>query len=171
MIKVFGIVGWSGSGKTDVTCRLINYLKKKKICVSSIKHSHHDFVIDKPGKDSFNHMKSGSNEVLIFNERKWAMISSLQQEEIPLKEVVKKFSKKTDLILLEGLKNSNVPKIEIYRSSLKKPTLFNNDKQVKAIVYDKISNGLKNIQIPKFNFNDTEKIANFILNQIKNQNE
>ena len=93
MSKIIGITGLKDVGKTYYASLIIKLLVKSGYKIGSIKHAHHDFDIDKPGKDSFNHMKSGSNEVLIFNERKWAMISSLQQEEIPLEEVVKKFSK------------------------------------------------------------------------------
>ena len=75
MTKVFGIVGWSGSGKTELVTRLIKYFCKKRILVSSIKHTHHKFDIDKEGKDSFKHIQSGSNEVVIYNENKWALIS------------------------------------------------------------------------------------------------
>ena len=82
MKKIFGIVGWSGSGKTDLICRIIQSLKRKKICVASIKHSHHNFEIDKKGKDSFNHLNSGSNEVIIYNEKKFAMISSLKKKKL-----------------------------------------------------------------------------------------
>ena len=78
MTKIFGIIGWSGSGKTDIVCRVIKYLKKKNVCVSSIKHTHHDFQVDKPGKDSYEQLSAGSNEVLIYSEKKWALVSSLQ---------------------------------------------------------------------------------------------
>ena len=71
MNKVFGIVGWSGSGKTDLTTRIISYYSQKKIIVSSIKHTHHDFEIDKEGKDSQKHVQSGANEVILYNEKKW----------------------------------------------------------------------------------------------------
>ena len=82
MKKIFGIVGWSGSGKTDLICRLINAFKKSNILVGSIKHTHHKFQIDKEGKDSFKHISSGSEEVILYNERKYAMISGLLREKI-----------------------------------------------------------------------------------------
>ena len=112
MTKIFGIIGWSGSGKTDIVCRVIKYLKKKNVCVSSIKHTHHDFQVDKPGKDSFEQLSAGSNEVLIYSEKKWALVSSLQTKKIKLEEIITKFSKQTELIILEGLKFSKIPKIE-----------------------------------------------------------
>ncbi len=164
MKKIFGIVGWSGCGKTDLICRVIKYLKKQNFCVSSIKHSHHKFDIDKPGKDSFNHLSSGSNEVLIYNEKKWAMISSTQTAKISLNEVLKKFSNKTDLILVEGLKYSKIPKIEVVKSSQKRPLIMKNDSFIKAIVYDKKDEKLSNITLPTFKFTETEKISKFITN-------
>lgn len=169
MTKVFGIVGWSGSGKTDIACRLINYYRKKNMCVSSVKHSHHDFDIDKQGKDSFKQMIAGSNEVVIYNERKWAMVSSLQPKKIKLDEILGKFSKNTDIILVEGLKTSKLPKIEVYYSKIKKPLLFPNDKNIMAIVSDKITKDLDAYKIPKFEFSNTKRIADFIINYFRNE--
>ena len=80
MKKIFGIVGWSGSGKTDLVCRLIQAFKKSNISVGSIKHTHHNFEIDKKGKDSFKHILSGSEEVILYNENKYAMISNFLKE-------------------------------------------------------------------------------------------
>ncbi len=166
--KVFGIVGWSGSGKTDLTCRIIKYLTKKKICVSSIKHSHHTFEIDKKGKDSFKHLQSGSNEVIIFNEKKWAQISALQTKKIRFDEIIKKISKKTDVILVEGLKHNKTPKLEVVRKKNSKPLICENDDYIKAIVFDEIFTKLSKIDLPKFKFNETRKIADFILDYTKN---
>tara|TARA_B100000886_G_C20394748_1_gene479825 strand:- start:894 stop:1406 length:513 start_codon:yes stop_codon:yes gene_type:complete len=169
MKKVFGVVGWSGSGKTDVVCRLINYYRNKHLCVSSIKHSHHNFEIDKKGKDSFKQMVSGSNEVVIYNEKKWAMVSSVQKKNIKLEEILEKFSKKTDIIIVEGLKTSKLPKVEVFYSKIKKPLLFPNDKSIKGIIFDKKINELDLCKIPKFEFNDTKRIADFITNYLRNK--
>ena len=167
MKKVFGIVGWSGSGKTDLICRIIKNLKKKKICVASIKHSHHNFEIDKEGKDSFNHLNSGSNEVIIYNEKKFAMISSIQKRKITLENILNKFSNENKIILIEGMKKNKMPKIEVIRSSIKKPYIFNNDKTVKGIVFDK-NESISKINLPKFHFSETERISEFILKYLKN---
>ena len=94
MNNVFGIVGWSGSGKTDLTTRIISYYSQKKIIVSSIKHTHHDFEIDKEGKDSQKHVQSGANEVILYNEKKWALISRLQQKSTSIYKILEKFEKK-----------------------------------------------------------------------------
>ena len=167
MNKVFGIVGWSGSGKTDLTTRLISFFVKKKIFVSSIKHSHHQFEIDKEGKDSFKHIQSGSNEVIIYNKKKWALISQLQKQETNISRIIEKFDKKTEMILVEGLKYSNFPKLEVIRSCLKKPLLYKKDRYVKGIVVDKNRPDIESSNIPIFFFDETEKIANFILDYFK----
>ena len=168
--KIFGIVGWSGSGKTDLTSRIIKYFVKKKILVSSIKHSHHNFEIDKKGKDSDIHLKSGSNEVIIYNKNKWALISQMQKKNVKIDEILDKFQKETEIILIEGLKYSDFPKIEVVRSKINKPLIFKEDKNVVGIVIDKDINYLKNIDLPVFNFMETEKIGNFVLNYFKNAN-
>ena len=82
-MNIFGIVGWSGSGKTDLVCRIIKKLSQK-ITVASIKHSHHNFSVDKKGKDSFKHMQAGSQEVILFNEYKFAMITQKKKKKLPL---------------------------------------------------------------------------------------
>ncbi len=168
MKKIFGIVGWSGSGKTDLICRIIQSLKRKKICVASIKHSHHNFEIDKKGKDSFNHLNSGSNEVIIYNEKKFAMISSLKKKKITLKDILEKFSSENQIILIEGLKKSKIPKIEVIRSTIKKPYIFIKDNSVKGIVCDDECKQLPKNNLPRFNFIETKKISDFILKYLKN---
>ena len=104
MQNIFGIIGWSGSGKTDLICRLINYYSKNKIIVSSIKHSHHNFQVDKEGKDSFKHLKSGSKEVIIFSDYKYAIISRKEKEKIKFEDILEKITKNVDILLIEGMK-------------------------------------------------------------------
>ena len=168
MNKIFGIVGWSGSGKTDLICRLINAFKKSNKLVGSIKHTHHKFQIDKEGKDSFKHISSGSEEVILYNERKYAMISGLLREKIGFNDILQKFSKNIDLILVEGLKSLEIKKIEVYRSSLNKELLCLNDKFIKGIVCDQTTEDIINSGLPYFKFNDTMEILSFINKQIGN---
>ncbi len=169
MRNVFGIVGWSGSGKTHLICRIIKYFDKKKINICSIKHSHHNFEVDKKGKDSYEHLRSGSKEVVIYNEYKFAMITKKKKKKIHLKDVINKFSPETDIILIEGLKKGPNKKIEVYRDSIKKPLLCMKDKKIKALVFDKISPKFSQISLPKFHIDDTTKISSFILEEIKNE--
>ena len=119
MQNIFGIVGWSGSGKTDLVTRLIKFFVLRSLIVSSVKHTHHEFEIDKDGKDSFKHIEAGSGEVMIFSKKKWAMVSKLYEQDIKFEEILKRFNPKTNIILVEGLKYSNLPKIEVIRSTLK----------------------------------------------------
>lgn len=168
MRKVFGIVGWSGSGKTDLTTRVISFYSKRKINVSSIKHSHHTFEIDKKGKDSFKHLNAGSNEVILYNEKKWALISSLQKKDTSINNILDKFEKRDQLILIEGLKYSSFPKIEVIRSSIKKPYIYKKDTNIKAIVVDQEIPELKKSNLPIFIFSETERISNFILEYFEN---
>ena len=169
MKNIFGIVGWSGSGKTHLICRIIKFFDKKKLNVSSIKHSHHNFEVDKKGKDSYRHLKSGSKEVVIYNEYKFAMITTKKKKKISLNDIISKFSSNTDIILIEGLKKGPTKKIEVYRDSIKKPLLCLNDKNIKALVFDKTSPELSRINLPKFHINETIKIGSFILKEIKNE--
>ena len=163
MNRVFGIVGWSGSGKTDLTTRVISYYSQKNIIVSSIKHTHHDFEIDKEGKDSQKHIQSGANEVILYNEFKWALISRLQKKSTSINKILDKFEKKDQIILIEGLKHSKFPKLEVIRSSIKKPYIYKNDKNIKAIVTDQEISDIKPFKLPIFKFSETENIGNFIL--------
>jgi len=115
MKNIFGIVGWSGSGKTHLICRIIKYFDKKRLNVCSIKHSHHNFEVDKKGKDSYEHLKSGSKEVVIYNEYKFAMITAKKKKKIDLKDVIKKFSPETEKILIKGLKKGQTKKIKVLK--------------------------------------------------------
>jgi len=169
MNKIFGIVGWSGSGKTDLTTRIISYYSQKKIIVSSIKHTHHDFEIDKEGKDSQKHIESGANEVILYNEKRWALISKPQKESTSIYKILEKFERKNQLILIEGLKHSKFPKVEVIRSSIKKPHIYKNDTNVKAIVIDKEISDVKYSKLPIFKFSETQNIGNFILEFLKNE--
>ena len=168
--KIFGLCGWSGSGKTDLICRLLNYFSSNKLIVSTIKHTHHNFNIDKKGKDTFLHKEAGAYEVLINGEYNWAHIHYGQEdEEIRLIDLIQKISENTDLILVEGFKNSKINKIEIYNSKLNKPLLYKTDHYIKGIVVDGLNIGLRNQKPETFNFSETEKIAKFILKNAKNE--
>tara|TARA_B100001057_G_scaffold342562_1_gene343484 strand:- start:288 stop:806 length:519 start_codon:yes stop_codon:yes gene_type:complete len=167
-MKIFGIYGWSGSGKTDVICRLINFLTRKEIKISSIKHTHHNISVDKRGKDSFQHRESGAKEVIVGGKQNWALIHNGEKDENnTLDDLLEKFSSEVDLVLVEGFKKSKIPKIEVYNSNLKKIPISLSDENTLAIIYDKIDKKIVNSTLPKFNFNDTERIAKFILNYLK----
>ncbi|MAI76900.1 MAG: molybdopterin-guanine dinucleotide biosynthesis protein B [Pelagibacteraceae bacterium TMED65] len=169
MTNVFGIVGWSGSGKTDLTTRIINYFVKKNILVASIKHTHHNFEVDKKGKDSNQHMKAGSNEVIIFNENKWALISKYQNERVGIEKIIDKFEKKTEIILVEGLKHSSFPKIEVIRTNQNNPFIYKEDNNIKALVVDDESKEFYEDTLPVFKFSNTNLIGDFIWRFFNNE--
>tara|TARA_A100001015_G_scaffold299090_1_gene382706 strand:- start:908 stop:1426 length:519 start_codon:yes stop_codon:yes gene_type:complete len=166
-MKVIGFCGWSGSGKTDLICRVIKYLSSQKLIISTIKHTHHNIEIDKKGKDSYSHRKSGAREVLVGGNNNWSLIHTGDvSEKFSLHDLTKKFSDNTDILIVEGFKNESIDKIEVYNSKLKKNLISKNDKNILALVYDKIDQNIIESRLPKFNFKDTNKIANFILDYI-----
>ncbi len=168
---VFGFCGWSGSGKTDLICRIISSLNKKRISVSTIKHTHHDVSIDKTGKDSFKHKESGAKEVLFGGGSNWTLIHTGKASyEYQVNDLIKKMSKDNDLIIVEGFKKSKIPKLEVYNSQRNKTILAKGNDSIVGIVCDKISAEVKGLGIPVFDFHETEKISNFII-EYKSKNE
>ena len=163
-MKIFGLAGWSGSGKTTLIVKLIPLIIGKGLTVSTIKHAHHAFDIDRPGKDSFEHRQSGAREVLISSANRWALMHELPQEgEPPLSELIKRMST-VDLLLVEGFKWEPHPKIEVYRSSLGKPLLQPDDKNIIAVACDEM---LNNIKVPQLQLSSEIEIAEFILTTLQ----
>ena len=159
MTKVVGIVGWKDVGKTFFVTEIINLLVKKGYKVGAIKHAHHDFDIDKPGTDSFKHRQSGASEVIISSSKRWAkIIENNNKTEKKLDELLKEFID-VDLVIVEGFKNENHPKIEIIGQNSK---IVNNEiKNVVAIVADQKTKS----NLPLFMRNDVESLTEFIINK------
>ena len=161
-MKIVGIVGWKNSGKTYIAQKIISNLNSRNVKVASVKHAHHNFDIDHPETDSYLHRKSGSQEVIISSSKRWAKISELQnRQEKKLNDLIKELEK-PDIVIVEGYKYENHPKIEIIRDfEDKSKFLFKKIKNVIAIISDtKISN-FDNIQFKK---NQINEIVDFILN-------
>ena len=160
-MKIIGIVGWKNTGKTFFVSEIIKKLKSKNYRIASIKHAHHEFDIDRPNTDSYIHRKSGSSQVIISSSKRWAKINELEsQNEKKLDELISEISE-TDLILVEGYKNENHPKIEVINEKEKK-YLYKNIKNVIGIISDlDLDTDLK-----QFKKNEIDKIVNFILNEI-----
>jgi molybdopterin-guanine dinucleotide biosynthesis protein MobB len=116
-MKVLGLLGWSGSGKTHLLTRLLPLLIARGLSVSTVKHAHHGFDLDQPGKDSYQHRAAGAREVLIASGRRWALLHELNEPEPPLSELLARMSP-VDLVLVEGFKSNPHPKIEVFRPSL-----------------------------------------------------
>ena len=157
---VFGVTGWKNSGKTTLLARLVEEFSRRGLVVSTVKHAHHDFDIDKPATDSFRHRQAGAREVMIVSDRRWALMHELSGEgEPPLSAALARLSP-CDLILVEGYKREAHPKIEARRSEAANgASLAPGDPSVLAVAADHEtdSGGL-----PLFDLDDVGGIADFI---------
>ena len=159
-MQIFGITGWSGSGKTTLMAALIPELIARGVSVSTVKHAHHSFDLDQPGKDSWRHRQAGAQEVMISSENRWALMHELRGAPEPaFEELVRRMSP-VDLLLVEGFKRHPHPKIEVYRRSLGKPLLHPEDPSVVAIASDEMLPGLTLSWLP---LSDAGAVAAFIL--------
>jgi molybdopterin-guanine dinucleotide biosynthesis adapter protein len=135
-MRIIGFAGWSGAGKTTLIVKLIPALRARGLSVSTVKHAHHNFDIDKPGKDSYEHRIAGATEVLVASDRRFALMHELRgAPEPPLAELLRKLSS-VDLALVEGFKRDAHAKIEVHRAANGKPLLYPDDPNIKAIVSD-----------------------------------
>ena len=135
-MKVIGLAGWSGAGKTTLLTRVIPHLLKEDLRVSVIKHAHHAFDVDVPGKDSWRHREAGASEVLVSSSQRWALMHELRGAAEPrLPELLAKMSR-VDLVVVEGFKRELLRKIEVHRAANGKPLLFPDDPDVVGIAAD-----------------------------------
>ena len=135
-MKVIGLAGWSGAGKTTLLTRVIPYLSERGLRVSVIKHAHHAFDVDVPGKDSWRHREAGAAEVLVSSTRRWALMHELRGADEPrLPELLAKLAR-VDLVVIEGFKREPHRKIEVHRAANGKPLLFPDDPGVVGIASD-----------------------------------
>jgi molybdopterin-guanine dinucleotide biosynthesis adapter protein len=157
-MKVLGIAGYSGSGKTTLIEKLIPVFVSDGLRVSLIKHAHHDFDVDQPGKDSWRHRQAGSTEVLVSSSRRWALMHELRGEAEPsLQDQLKRLSP-CDLVIVEGFKGEPVPKLEVHRKEGNSPLLHPDDPHVIAVATDEALE----TKLPQFGLDDIEGIAGFI---------
>lgn len=157
---LFGITGWSGSGKTTLLVRLIPALVARGLSVSTIKHAHHGFDVDRPGKDSFEHRRAGATEVLIGSANRWALMHELRGAPEPtLPELAARLSP-VDVVLVEGFKRNPHPKIEVWRAATGKPPLFPEDAMIRAVASDGPVPGCDR---PVLALDDVDAIAAFII--------
>ncbi|MGE5471265.1 MAG: molybdopterin-guanine dinucleotide biosynthesis protein B [Bacteroidota bacterium] len=158
-MKVFGIAGYSGSGKTTLLEKLIPRLVARGYRVSVIKHAHHGFDIDRPGKDSWRHREAGASEVLLSCNDRWALMHERRDGPEPtLGELLSHLSP-CDLVLIEGFKQEAVPKLEVYRPSHGKPPLFAERRDIVAVATD----GEVHTALPVLPLNDITAIADFVI--------
>ena len=161
-MKIVGIVGWKNSGKTFFASQIINKLKTKNYKVASIKHAHHEFDIDQKNTDSYIHREAGSLQVIISSSKRWVKITELNNsKEKSLNELLNELSE-VDVVIVEGFKNDNHPKIEIIKKS-SDDYLFNKISNIRAVISEeKINTDLK-----QFKKDQIDDIVNFILEDIE----
>jgi molybdopterin-guanine dinucleotide biosynthesis protein B len=163
-MRIFGLAGWSGSGKTTLMTALIPELKSRGITVSTLKHAHHAFDVDQPGKDSWRHRQAGAQEVMVSSRNRWALMHEMRGAPEPtFDDLVRRISP-VDLLLVEGFKRHPHPKVEVYRPSLGKPLLHPEDPLVVAIASDEMLPGLTLPWLPLY---DVGAVAAFILGHDK----
>ncbi len=158
-MRVLGFAGWSGSGKTTLIEQLIPRFVAQGLTVSLVKHAHHEFDLDQPGKDSFRHREAGCREVLVTSAVRWALQHELRgQAELTLEEALQRLSP-CDLALVEGFKAAPVPKLEVYRASGGKPLLHPHDPKIVAVATD----GPLATTVPVLPLGEPDTVATFIL--------
>lgn len=159
-MRTFGLAGWSGSGKTTLVVKLLPELIGRGFRVSTMKHTHHRFDMDKPGKDSHNHRMAGAEEVMVTSSTRWALLHELRDDPEPDIETLISHMSPVDLVLIEGFKSYPHAKLEVHRPSLKKPLLAVDDPSVVAIATDEpFTHG----GLPVIDLDDTAAIADFII--------
>jgi len=158
-MKIFGFAGYSGSGKTTLIEQLIPLFTARGLAVSLIKHAHHAFEIDQPGKDSYRHRKAGCTEVLVTSSRRWALMHELRGAAEPaLSELIQRMAP-CDLLLVEGFKREAIPKLEIHRAEVGEPLIYPHDHNIVALASDRPID----TKLPQFDLNHPGAIADFIL--------
>ncbi len=161
-MKVIGIAGYSGSGKTTLIEKVIPVLVRHGLRVSLIKHAHHEFDVDQPGKDSYRHRHAGCSEVLVSSSKRWALMHELRGAAEPaLQDQLKHFSP-CDLVIVEGYKNEPMPKIEVHRRTGHTPLLHPEDPDVVAIATDEPLD----TPLPQVDLDDPEDVARFIMQHL-----
>lgn len=166
-MKVYGVIGWKNSGKTGLMERLITALREQGYSVSSIKHAHHAFDIDQPGKDSFRHRQAGAGEVLLASRHRWVLMhENAPDQEPPLADLLARLAP-VDIVLVEGYKRDNHPKIEAHRTATGQPLIAPDDPTVRAVASDTVIR-LQEMgwQGPAFDLDDADALAKFILSDL-----
>jgi molybdopterin-guanine dinucleotide biosynthesis protein B len=159
-VRVFGLAGWSGSGKTTLLTRLLPMLTMQGLTVSTIKHAHHAFTIDQPGKDSWRHREAGASEIMVSSANRWALIHEHRGAAEPsLAALIERMSP-VDLVLVEGFKAERHAKLEVHRTAIGKPLLCTDDPTIVALASDA---PVARSRVPVFALDDVRAIAAFIL--------
>ena len=162
-MKVFGFAGWSGSGKTTLIEKLIPRFVQHRLRVSLIKHAHHTFDVDHPGKDSYRHRSAGAFEVLVTSSRRWVLMHELRGAQEPSFEEQVRHLSPCDLLIVEGFKHAPIPKLEVWRAQTGEGLLHPQDPHIVAVASD----ARIETKLPQLDLNDDAGIAEFIVRHLK----
>jgi molybdopterin-guanine dinucleotide biosynthesis protein B len=161
-MKVIGIAGYSGSGKTTLIERVIPILVREGLAVSLVKHAHHEFDVDRPGKDSWRHREAGCTEVLVSSSRRWALMHELRGAPEPTLADQLKHLSPCDVVIVEGYKREPIPKLEVHRNAAGAPLLHPHDPHVFAIATDEPLE----TRLPQLALDDAPAIAAFLVRHL-----
>ncbi len=162
-MKVFGFAGWSGSGKTTLIEKLIPRFTRRGLRVALIKHAHHTFDVDHPGKDSWRHRHAGATEVLVTSSRRWVLMHELRGTQEPSFEEQVRHLTPCDLLIVEGYKYAPIPKLEVWRAETGEALLHPQDTHIVAVASD----AKVETKLPLLDLNDDAGIAEFIVKHLK----
>ena len=158
-MKVFGFAGYSGSGKTTLIEQIIPLLVQRGFRISLVKHAHHAFDVDQPGKDSYRHRQAGATEVMLTSAKRWGLMHEIGENPEPeLPEQLRRMSA-CDIVLVEGFKKQPIPKLEVHRKAHGKPLLFTSDPHIVGIATDEPVE----TQLPRFALSDYDAITTFVM--------
>ena len=162
-MKLYGVTGWKNTGKTGLMERLVREMGRRGLSVSTVKHAHHETETDLPGTDSYRHRQAGAREVLLSSPRRWALLHELRDTpEPPLRELLARLAP-VDLVLIEGYKTADHPKIEAHRQGVGRDILARTNPTVRAVASD---TALDALPCPVLHLDDTHAIADFILRDL-----
>jgi molybdopterin-guanine dinucleotide biosynthesis protein B len=162
-MKVFGIAGWSGSGKTTLIEKLIPRFTARGLRVSLLKHAHHTFDVDQPGKDSDRHRHAGASEVLVTSSRRWVLMHELRGAQEPSFDEQIRHLSPCDLLIVEGFKHAPIPKLEVWRAVTGEGMLHPQDAHIVAVASD----AKVETRLPLLDLNDDEGIAQFVVKHLE----
>ncbi|KGM86931.1 molybdopterin guanine dinucleotide biosynthesis accessory protein MobB [Roseovarius mucosus DSM 17069] len=161
-MRIYGVTGWKNAGKTGLMERLVAEITGRGYTVSTVKHAHHTFDVDQPGKDSHRHRIAGATEVLLASRNRFALMHELREDEEPSLESLLQKLAPVDLVLVEGYKRDRHPKVEAFRAETGNPLIARDDPTIRAVASDTALT----IDRPLFDLDDTKAIADFILAEV-----
>ena len=160
-MKIIGVVGWKNTGKTTLIEKLINEFNKRNLTVSSIKHSHHNFSVDREGTDSFRHFNAGTNETILASEKKWVKFSRQMSDATPNLPYLIEQIIPVDIVIVEGFKDSDHSKVEVVDSMNSKKPLYETDSAICGLIINQ--HKIQNAVLPQIERDDIQEICDFIV--------